>query len=161
MLIKLSPPENMTPPFEVTTVTLLFVLFSRFASSTEVAMVRPLVTAQWRYALETMSSSSTGADLPWASPRRRRRWSWGCSWTESWLRVQRCSDSPVARNTRYILMSLIYWLYRLMSLIYIYCLYRLFVGSWHGHFGYDIIFLKYKREFTFIFEFFCLRKYWI
>lgn len=163
----------MTPPFEVTTVTLLFVLFSRFASSTEVAMVRPLVTALWRYALETMSLSSTGADLPWASPRRRRRWSWGCSWTESWLRVQRCSDSPVARNTRYILMSLIYWLYRLMSLIYlyclyrlmsliyIYCLYRLFVGSWHGHFGYDIIFLKYKREFTFIFEFFCLRKYWI
>lgn len=73
MLIKLSPPENMTPPFEVTTVTLLFVLFSRFASSTEVAMVRPLVTALWRYALETMSSSSTGADLPWASPRRRRR----------------------------------------------------------------------------------------
>lgn len=69
-MLKLPPPENMTPPFEV---TLISVLFSRFESSTEVAMVRPPVTVPWQCALETMSSSLIGVDQPWASPRRRRR----------------------------------------------------------------------------------------
>lgn len=69
-MLKLPSPDNMTPPFEV---TLISVLYSRFESSTEVAMVRPPVTVPWQCALETMSSSSTGADQPWASPRRRHR----------------------------------------------------------------------------------------
>lgn len=42
-MLKLPPPDNMTPPFEV---TLISVLYSRFESSTEVAMVRPPVTAR-------------------------------------------------------------------------------------------------------------------
>lgn len=124
LVLKLPPPDNMTPPFEGT--ILISVLYSRFESSTEVAMVRPPVTVPWRCALETMSSSLIGVDQPWASPRRRHRWGWGCSWMESWLRVQRCSDSPAARNTQYVLANIID---------------ILVVGSWHGHFGYDIIFL--------------------
>lgn len=148
LILVLSPPKNMIPPFEVSTLLfvlysrLLFVLCSRFESSTEVAMVRPPVTALWRCAQETMSLSSTGADRPWASPRRRHRWSSECSWMGSWPRGQRCSDSLAARNTRYIQADSID---------------LLAVGSWHGHFSYDVIFLKDKENLLFCLNYLTLK----